>query len=92
MKIIWTNKAKTSYEKIIDNLIERWTIDIVEDFENRTNKLLDSLKTNKKLCPVSKKDNLRKCVIHKNASVVYKINKSNIIIITFIDNRTEHKF
>ena len=37
MKIIWSEQAKKSYEKTIDNLPERWTIDIVYKSENLTN-------------------------------------------------------
>lgn len=92
MIIIWTNQAKVSYEKTLDFILEQWTPNIAFDFEKRTNKLLDTLKNNKNLCPISKKVQLRKCVIHKNTSLIYKINKLNIELITFIDNRSGHKY
>ncbi len=92
MKIIWSEQAKKSYEKTIDNLLERWTIDIVFKFENLTNITLDNLKKNKSFCPKSQQTQLRKCVIHKNISLIYRIEKSNIELITFIDNRSEHQY
>jgi len=92
MNIIWTEQAKISYEKIIDNLIEKWNTDIAFNFENLTNEILDKLKTNKKLCPNSKQSQLRKCVIHKNASLIYKISKQDIELITFIFNKSDHSF
>jgi mRNA-degrading endonuclease YafQ of YafQ-DinJ toxin-antitoxin module len=92
MKIIWSEQAKKSYEKTIDNLLERWTIDIVLKFENLTNSTLDNLKKNKSFCPKSQQTQLRKCVIHKNISLIYQIEKSNIELITFIDNRSEHQY
>ncbi len=92
MKIIWSEQAKKSYEKTIDNLLERWTIDIVFKFENLTNNTLDNLKKNKNFCPKSQQTQLRKCVIHKNISLIYRIEKSNIELITFIDNRSEHQY
>ncbi|RLD63591.1 MAG: type II toxin-antitoxin system RelE/ParE family toxin [Bacteroidetes bacterium] len=92
MKIIWSNQAKFSYEEIIDFILEQWPTDIALDFENKTNNLLDKLKKNIKLCPNSKKKQLRKCVIHKNTSLIYKIVKPNIELITFIDNRSEHQY
>ncbi len=92
MKIVWSTQAVISYEKIIDFILEQWSPDIAFDFENRTNRLLDNLKNNKKLCPNSKKKQLRKCVIHKNTSLVYKIVNQNIELVTFIDNRSEHQY
>lgn len=92
MKIIWSEQAKKSYEKTIDYLLERWTIDIVLKFENLTNNTLDNLKKNKYFCPISQQTQLRKCVIHKNISLIYRIEKSIIELITFIDNRSEHQY
>ena len=92
MKIIWSNQALKTYDKIIDDLILNWPINIVINFEDKTNTLLDHLKNNSKLCPPSKKMKLRKCVIHKNASLVYRFNKTNIELITFLDNRSEHNY
>ena len=92
MKIIWSHQAKVSYEKIIDFILEQWSPDIALDFENKTNDLLDNLKKNVKLCPNSNKGQLRKCVIHKNVSLIYKIAKPNIELVTFIDNRSKHQY
>jgi len=92
MKIIWSNQAKISYEKTIDFILENWTPDIATDFENRTNRLLDNLKKHAKLCPLSKKKNLRKCVIHKNTSLIYIIYKSYIGLVTFVDNRSDSNY
>lgn len=92
MTIVWSDEALNIYNKTIDDLINKWEIDVVLDFELKTYSLLDHLKTYKNLYPLSKKKKLRKCVIHKNTSLIYKINKSNIGLITFIDNLTNHEF
>jgi len=92
MMIIWSDEAKITYNGIIDYLLKEWHIEIAIDFEDKTNELLDRLKTNKKLCPPSKVKKLRKCVIHKNASLIYRIKSNSIELITFIDNRTDHSY
>ena len=92
MVIIWSNQAKISYENIIDNILKQWSIEIALKFELLTNKFLDTLKKNSKLCPVSEKTNLRKCVIHKTTSLIYKITNSNIELVSFIDNRSNHGY
>jgi plasmid stabilization system protein ParE len=92
MEIIWSNQAKISYEKIIDFILAQWSVEVALTFESLTNNLLDNLKQNENLCPVSKKSRLRKCVIHRNVSLIYKVVKPNIELVTFIDNRSEHYF
>jgi len=92
MKIIWSNKARISYLEIIEFLILQWPIAIAEEFEKQTNQLLDTLETHKNLCSKSKNEYLRKCIIHPNISLIYRVNNSNIELITFIDNRAKHHF
>ncbi|NOX46108.1 MAG: type II toxin-antitoxin system RelE/ParE family toxin [Chlorobi bacterium] len=92
MNVFWSLEASNSYEEIILGLIERWPIDIVESFEGIVNKIISRLSRNKRLCPPSKKKNIRKCVIHKNVSLIYKINKTEIELVTFIDNRSDHRY
>ncbi|RLD58603.1 MAG: type II toxin-antitoxin system RelE/ParE family toxin [Bacteroidetes bacterium] len=92
MIIIWSDQAEKSYNRMIDDILERWNPNIAENFENITNNLLDKLKKQRKLCPPSLKVNLRKCVIHKNVSLIYKIHKTNIELIAFIDNRSDNLY
>ena len=33
MNIIWSHQAKSTYENIIDDLLNKWKIEIVLDFE-----------------------------------------------------------
>ena len=76
MNIVWSKEAKITYEEIIDDLLIKWPIDIAIDFETRTNNLLDKLILNNQLCaPINhiQFKKLRKCVIHKNVSLIYII-------------------
>jgi len=70
MAVIWSEQAKISYEKIIDNLLEQWSVDIVLNFEIFINKLLENIIINNNFCPASKIEQLRKCVVHKNVSLI----------------------
>lgn len=36
MKVIWTNKAKISFNKILDNLNENWTQKEIDNFADET--------------------------------------------------------
>lgn len=90
--IVWSDEAKHTYEKIIDDLLKKWPLTIALDLENKTNDLLDKLLDNKQLCPPTKYKKLRKCVIHKNTSLIYKVNRKNIELITFIFNKDDHSY
>jgi hypothetical protein len=45
MKIVWSALAKDYYIFIIEQLFEKWNIDIVELFENETVELIHRTKT-----------------------------------------------
>ncbi len=90
--IVWSDEAKNTYEAVIDDLLEKWPIDIALEFEELTNDLLNRLLQNKQLCPATQYKKLRKCVIHKNVSLVYKVNRKNIELVSFIFNRDNHKY
>ncbi len=90
--IIWSNEAKEAYEAIIDDILKKWPVNIALDFEQKTNILLDRPLQNKQLCPATKYKKLRKCVIHRNVSLIYKVNRKNIELVTFIFNKGDHRF
>ncbi|MEX1192129.1 MAG: type II toxin-antitoxin system RelE/ParE family toxin [Brumimicrobium sp.] len=90
--IVWSDEAKKTYEAVIDDLLKKWPINVALDFEEKTNNLLDILLDNKQLCQPTKHKRLRKCVIHKNVSLIYKINRRKIEIVTFIFNKDDHRF
>lgn len=90
--IIWSTQAKMSYEDIIDDLLRKWSVDIALEFEKLTNYLLDRLLQNKHLCPATQHKKLRKCVIHKNVSLVYKVNRKNIELVSFVFNKDNHMY
>lgn len=90
--IIWSDEAKKTYENIIDDLLKKWPVNVAIDFEERINDLLNKLLDNKQLCQPIKHKRLRKCVIHKNVSLIYKINRKDIELVTFIFNKDNHQF
>ncbi len=93
MKIIWSERAFSTYDETIDYLIENWPINIAEGFEERTNQLLDHLKQNSLIGISSKQNKLRKCIIHPNVSLIYKVlDTSTIELVTFVQNRTDHNY
>lgn len=92
LTVKWTEQALDSFEDIALQLIEKWNFKIAQNFDNDVKELINRLENNAKLCPPSKVKKLRKCVIHKNVSLIYRIKSKSIELITFIDNRSEHNY
>ncbi|MCK4923071.1 MAG: type II toxin-antitoxin system RelE/ParE family toxin [Bacteroidales bacterium] len=91
--ISWSPLAEDSYLKTLSYILEKWTIKETEDFESKVESLLKKLKTHKWLCPPShKQENLRKCVISPQTSLVYRINDDTIELVAFLDNRSQHQY
>lgn len=93
MKVNWTNEAKDSYVSTIKNILDKWGVDTALKLESDVNALILHLENFKFFCPASKKDKkLRKCVISKQTSLFYEVNKTHIDLILFFDNRTNHNY
>ena len=73
MQVSWTPLAIESYENIIDQLIVDWNINIIERFENQVEHLIDRIENHNHICPKSNIDNLHKCVINKQNSLIYRV-------------------
>ncbi len=90
--IDWSDEADDTFKSTFDNLVKQFSIKIANKFIDSIDELLVNLLMNNKLCPKSKQVNLRKCVTHKNTSLIYKLDGKIISLVTFIDNRSDHQF
>jgi len=92
-QIIWSPTAAETYFFILSNILNKWSIKEAEEFESKVNSLLEKLRVHHKLCPSSKSlKYLRRCVITRQTSLVYRINNNAIELVTFYDNRSELGF
>jgi plasmid stabilization system protein ParE len=90
MKISWSPKAKTEYEKILVYLDSEWGVQAVRKFIIQTNIVLSAISKNPKMFVASTKlKNVRKGFITKHNSLFYLIRarKNEIVLLTFWDNR-----
>jgi plasmid stabilization system protein ParE len=92
MKVIWSDLAKDFYILIIEQLFEKWNIEIVELFEQEAISLIGKIENHNHICPKSKIKNLHKCVVNKHISLVYRIQNKTIEIITFVYNQSNHNY
>jgi plasmid stabilization system protein ParE len=91
-KVVWSSEAIDALDHILEYVFEEWGINPVLDLQNEIERVIIAIGNNKRLCPDSKRIGLRKCILSKQTSLIYKITKSQLEIVTFIDNRSVHKY
>lgn len=90
MEIIWSAKAKITFFNVLDYLKMNWTTKEIIKFNLRTEIVLNAIKRNPGIFPISEKHKeIRKAIIDKNNSFFYKVDLYNnkIYLLTFFDNR-----
>ena len=91
-KVLWSPSAETIRLATIEQIIERWSLDIAIQFDDEVEALIERIKDNNHICPESKFQGVRKCRISDQTSLVYQIYDNHIEVIALIDNRSEHNF
>ena len=92
MEIIWSEEAVATYFKTLDFILKDWSISVAENFEGEVSHVLNLLKSKAKIFSASKKKGFHKAVISKQTSLVYQVTAKQIILVAFIDNRSDHEF
>lgn len=90
--MVWSSQAEITYDKIIENILEKWNDSIAKSFIYDVDDLLIKLTSYTNLCPKSEIKNLRKCLISKQVSLVYKVQNKQIYLVTFIFNESDHGY
>lgn len=90
--IIWSPNSKETYSNILNYLIQEWSIKVARSFDEKVSAHLNLLSSNLELCPESSIKNIRRCVLTKQLSLTYRILESNVELISFFDNRSDHHY
>lgn len=91
--IQFTPEAENTFDSLTKQLLARWGIEYVYSFEDQIVKALDILAETPLLYPViAESTQIRKCILHKNCSLLYKVIDSTVLVICFWDNRQEPLF
>lgn len=92
-EIRFTPEAEDSYESIAAQLNERWGEKFVLKFEARLEKALTQLSESPFLYPiVYEAMEIRRYILHKNCSLLYKVAEKQVVVVCFWDNRQEPLF
>ncbi|PTQ93150.1 plasmid stabilization system protein ParE [Mucilaginibacter yixingensis] len=89
--IKWSPRAKKRYQQVLDYLQENWGDRVVQKFIERTDKVLYTIAAYPYAYEASSEKIIRKAVIGKQNSVIYRIDNTSIYLLTFWDNRQDPK-
>ena len=86
-------QAGETYDAIIAQLNARWGKKFVGQFEQKVTKTISLISASPALYPLADFGiDVRRCVLHKNCSMFYRVHTSHITILYFWDNRQEPFF
>jgi hypothetical protein len=89
-EINFTPEAEETYDAVIDQLRQRWGEHFVTKFENRVSSSLNTISKNPYTYPITDQHTeLRKCILHKNCSLLYKVFDRVVLVVCFWDNRQD---
>jgi len=84
--------AAKKLDKLLEYLENEWSLKVKKEFIDRLDKSLKLIQENPDLFPESiLKKGLHKCVLTKQTTIYYRIDKKSINIVTLFDNRQDPK-
>lgn len=90
-EVVWTNKAITTYNKIIDYLAENWEPKVADNFVIKLKKTLSILEKGNIKFRKSKKNYVFEVLIIKHNLLIYKESNTKIELLQFYDTRQHPK-
>jgi plasmid stabilization system protein ParE len=89
-EIKFTPEAEETYHALADQIRQRWGDHFVMKLEAKILKNLNTIATTPYIYPIAEESTeVRKCVLHKNCSMLYKVYDETILIVCFWDNRQD---
>jgi len=88
MEVAWTESAIESFCKVVDYLF----VEAIQLFEFEVDTTIERITSFNQICPESKLFGYRKCIIDKHNSMIYYIVNNQLLIVNFIDNRSQHLY
>lgn len=90
--IIWSPLAEKDLINILLYLQKNWNEDVLENFIDITDELIDQIILNPKQFPIIHKTRkIRKCVLTKQNTLFYRIKNDSVFIMRIYDTRQDPK-
>jgi plasmid stabilization system protein ParE len=90
--LIWAPLAEHDFELILDYVYQDWGADITRKFIEKIEKLTEQILINPKQFPlINRKRKIRKCVVTKHNTLIYRERKGFVEILRIFDTRQDPK-
>lgn len=90
--IIWTTNSKNTLKEVLEFVVNNWSLKIAIKVDLEIQNYLLLLANNHKMCSKFGIEDLRKCVISKHTSLIYRIIGEEVELIAFIPNKSNHNY
>ena len=87
MKIVWSADAVADYEHNINYLLEAWGTKETQQFIDEVSEMLSTISKMPELFPLSDYRNVRKCVVRKQISILYRVSDKQIELVRIWNNK-----
>ncbi len=92
-EIVFTPEAEQTFDSISEQISLAWGQKVLCDFEDKMLKSLSLVSQTPLSYPIIFQPlELRRCILHKNCSMLYRVMGSKVEIICFWDNRQDPLF
>jgi plasmid stabilization system protein ParE len=86
-KLEFSNRSLKEIRIIVDYLNSKWSEKTSKKFLNKLKENIDLIQINPELFPISVFEELRKCVVSKQTTIFFIIEKNKIYIVSVFDTR-----
>lgn len=90
-KIIWSTKARISFDKIISYLEANWTDKEIKTLISNTQKILVQIESGAVKFKSSGKKNIHEVLVTRHNLLIYRLKKDQIDLLVFYDTRQNPK-
>ncbi|MCG3165142.1 MAG: hypothetical protein POELPBGB_00903 [Bacteroidia bacterium] len=87
MKIVWSADAIADYEQNINYLLDEWGTKETQQFIDEVSEMLGTISEMPELFPLSDYRNVRKCVVRKQISILYRVSNKQIELVRIWNNK-----
>ena len=91
IKIQWTDEAKITFDNIVNYLEREWSEKEVKKLIAKSNNVLELISNNPKMFKITKKKNIHRGLVVPQVSIIYRVKKTEIELLSFWDNRQNPK-
>jgi plasmid stabilization system protein ParE len=91
-KIVWTKRANSKFNKIIDYLESEWGLGVTQNFVRKTYDILELISDQSNLGTIENPEkNIRGFLLTKHNRLFYRVTENEIILLNFFDTRSGPK-